>query len=135
PSSFPYTTLCRSHGPAVGRERASEIEPDQPDEPVPVLDRQGLVEPVLFAQHLLGLSARVRAEIAGVEVDRIARRQVDDQEGDERDAEEERNGDQHPTQDVPEHGRAIIAPWLAGGVALQAPWNEPLREVEADPVR
>src|SRR6058998_3074548 len=60
------------HGPAVGRERPSEIEPGEPGEPVPVLHREWLVEPVLLPQHLLGLRAGVGAEIAGVEVDRIA---------------------------------------------------------------
>jgi hypothetical protein len=87
---------------------------------------QRLVQAVDLADLLERLD--VRGVLAADQLGRVAGRQVDDEERDERDADQERDGECQSPERVGEQSSARRVP-------LQRSRHEPLREVERDAVR
>ena len=76
-------------------------------DPHRVLLEKRLVEAVLLAQEIDLLERRLVAlalQLGDLVGQKIARRQLDDGEGDEADHEQRRDHDQHAMDRVPEHG-------------------------------
>ena len=114
------------YGLGVGLKGAAEVEPADADEPAPVLDVDGLVEPVFLVQPLDELGVLPRLLTADV-VEGPPGGQLDNQERNEGDPDEERDRQHQPAQREKRH--------LAGRIALQCLRHEPIDEVVADPRR
>src|SRR5207249_9802588 len=91
----------------------------EPRQPAPVLDVQRLVEPVGLGQELADFGVGAGAALIGLDVDRLARCQVDDQERDEGDSDEERGREDEPPQRVAEHSPLFYR----GGVGSSRPYS------------
>ena len=97
------------HGTAVGREGAAEVEQDDALEPAHVLHVQWLVEAVELPQLLQRLLVQ-RVEVASLDLGRVAGRQMNDEEGNEGDADQEREREQQAADRVPEQRSARRVP-------------------------
>ena len=91
--------------PAIRGERAAEVQSRHAGEPVPVLNGQRPVQAELLAQELAHLGRALGGGVARLQICRLAGRQMNDEKGHERDADEEGQREERAAQGVGEHER------------------------------
>ena len=92
---------------AVARhDRLAEIALHDALDIAAILDEEGLVEAVFLQQ--LRMAGRVDAALPGHGLDRVARHEPDQEEGQQRDADEGRDDEADPGQDEAKHGCASL---------------------------